>query len=510
MSVTQNISNLVEYQYQLYDEYLENIKRNIINYSQNPELAIKYFKINIPKSTNINDTNGEVAPEFHAFENDDEVETFKGTGMAHQFRNFTYDIFEFSPVIELHPLQYEAAGESWIGTRGIISILSIDKPQAGDLFTFYGTKEGTTDGTEVFQVIDINYQRTSHKKIPIYQLTFRTAPMKVDTLKDLMINQVYFYNHFFNKFLNGSCWNNYKMALDFFENKKSKEFNNFYLKDKNKYIFKSCINPETNETTKVIFPMIFNNTIKRLSSLIKTNFKAVLDFSTNVSLNEFLFGKEHSTLLNEDGSKKIFKFLIYDPRELYNLYVALGYTQEENPIPLPDPEYPASTEIQINPETGEEVVIEIPEGPRTWPDIEINDETTPIAFIDKDFFSNKFTIIDNYKNGPNYQIYLKLWDLTKNTRKLFYCPGEGEEIIEPTKFDISSKIKNNKFYNIWDTCNGAGSGVISEDEIKYRLNQVNNFYNANGIINDILDGKPIIGELEVPLVISFQYGVAQF
>lgn len=515
-----NTSNIVEYQYQLYQEYLGNTKNNILNYSQNPELAIKYFKINIPKSTNINNTNGEVAPDFSAYGDTEENETFGGTGIAHQFRNFTYDIYEFTPVIEIQPLQYESAGESWIGTHGSMAIMSIDKPAAGDLFTFYGSKDDTTDGTEIFQITDVNYQRTSYKALPLYTLTFRSAPIKVQTIKDLTINEVYFYSIHFNKFLKGSCWNSYQFSLDFFRQQHAKEFNALYLKDKGKYIFKTCYDIETDKTSSAILPMIFNNTIKRLSSLIKTGFKHVSDFSTNVSLNEFLNGAEHPTITNEDGSPKIFQFCIYQEQELYNLYAALGYTDEDNPITLPPPSYPETTEITIDPETGEEIITVIPAGPIIWEELIITDESTPIAFIDRDLFSKKFTVIDNLgstQNTINYQRYLDLWKLTKKVRDLYYCEANEASTTsttqptELTAYDEKSKIDNNKFYNFWD-CE-ATDNIDETDSVistSTKLSNISSIYNADGQIIDYVERKPIIGDLGLPLVISFQYGVAYY
>ncbi len=520
-SKNMNTSNIVEYQYQLYQEYLGTTKDNILNYSQNPELAIKYFKINVPKSTNINDTNGEVAPAFDAYGDTDENETLGGTGITHQIKNFTYDIFEFTPVIEIQPLQYEQAGESWIGTHSNMSIMSIDKPVAGDLFTFYGAKDNTTDGTELFQITDVSYQRTSHKALPLYQLTFRSAPIKVDTIKDLLINEVYFYSIHFNKFLKGSCWESYQYSLDFFQAKTSKEFDSLYLKDKSKYVFGTCYNQENESTSRAIFPMAFNNNIKRLSSMIKTGFKPVLDFSTNISLNEFLDGAEHPTLVDANNDPKIFQFCIYQPQELFNLYAALGYGQEgfpNNPIEEPLPSTPETTEITIG-EGGEEIVTIIPAGPIIWEALEITEDSVPIAFIDRDLFSKRFTVIDNLgetQNIINYEKYLSLWELTKKVRDLYYCeagvdPYDPSQEQELTAYDTKSKIGNNKFYNFWD-CLGTDEieDTDSETSTETKLFNVSNIYNADGKVQDFLERRPIIGDLGLPLVISFQYGVAYY
>lgn len=512
-SGTMNTSNIVEYQYQLYQEYLGATKENIINYSQNPELAIKYFKINLPKSTNINDTNGEIAPAFDTYGDTDEGEVLGGTGMTHQFKNFTYDIFEFTPVIEIQPLQYEQAGESWIGTHSSMAIMSIDKPAAGDLFTFYGAQDNTTDGTELFQITDVSYQRTSHKALPLYNLTFRSAPIKAVTIKDLLINEVYFYSIHFNKFLKSTCWDSYQYSLDFFQNKLSKDFDELYLRDKSKYIFKTCYDEITESTSKVIFPMIFNNNIKRLSNMIKTGFKNVLDFSTNVSLNEFLDGAEHPTILNDDGTPKIFQFCIYQEQELYNLYAALGYPDEENPITLPLPSYPESTEISTDPDTGVEIITVIPAGPIVWVP---TDETEPIAFIDRDLFSKRFTVIDNLgstQNITNYQKYLSLWHLTKKIRDLYYCEAgvDPYDISQTTAYDEKSKIGKNKFYNFWD-CLGTDDidDSDSETSTETKLFNVSNIYDVTGALYDYKEYAPIIGDLGLPLVISFQYGVAYY
>lgn len=519
---TMNTSNIVEYQYQLYQEYLGATKDNILNYSQNPELSLKYFKINVPKSTNINDTNGEVAPAFDAYGDVaalDEEETLSGTGITHKFKNYTYDIFEFTPVIEIQPLQYEQAGESWIGTHSSMAIMSIDRPAAGDLFTFYGAQDNTTDGTEIFQITDVSYQRTSHKALPIYNLQFRSAPMKVETIKELTINEVYFYSIHFNKFLKSSCWDSYQYSLKFFQDKISKDFDSLYIPDKSKYVFKTCYDNVTMETSKVIFPMAFNNNIKRLSALIKTGFKSVIDFSTNISLNEFLDGAEHPTITNEDGTPKVFQFCIYQPEELYNLYAALGYTDEDNPVTAPLPSYPATTETTVDEITGEEIITVIPAGPIIWVPIDITDDTKPIAFIDRDFFSKRFTVIDNLgvtQNLINFEKYLSLWEITKKVRNLYYCeagvdPYDISQENPGTAYDDKSKMGKNKFYNFWDCISTDGvDDSSSETSTETKLFNVSNIYDANGVIEDFRERKLIIGDLGLPLVISFQYGVASY
>ena len=524
-SEAMNTSNIVEYQYQLYQEYLGTTKDNVLNYSQNPELAIKYFKINIPKSTNINDTNGDTAPAFDAYGDTDENEVLGGTGITNSFKNFTYDIFEFTPVIEIQPLTYEQAGEAWIGTHSSMSLMSIEKPSAGDLFTFYGAKDDTTDGTELFQITDVSYQRTSHKALPIYNLQFRSAPLKVDSIKDLLINEVYFYSIHFNKFLNGSCWESYQYSIDFFKNKDSKDFDSLYLPDKSKYVFEVCYDEVLQDTTKFIFPMAFNNNIKRLSMGIKTGFKNILDFSTNISLNEFLDGAEHPTITNPDDTPKIFQFCIYQPQELFNLYAALGYGTEgfpANPIEEPLPTYPETTEITIDPISGEEIITVIPAGPIVWEPLEITEESKPIAFIDRDLFSKRFTVIDNLgetQNIVNYEKYLELWELMKKVRDLYYCeadlgganPSDPSAEQELTAFDEKSKIGNNRFYNFWD-CLGTDEidDTDSETSTETKLFNVSNIYNADGQVQDFLEYRPIIGDLGLPLVISFQYGVAYY
>jgi len=502
-----NTSNPVEYQYQVYGDYLGATKRNIQNYSQNPELSIKYFKIDIPKSPNMDDTNSIKVPEFNAYgkdsEDDNNQEIFKGTGINHSYKNNTYDIYEFTPVIEIQPLTYEPAGENWIGTHSSMSIMSIERPSVGDLFTFYGAKDDITDGTEIFQISDVSYQRTSHGLLPLYTLQFRSAPLTKQSIKELNINEVFFFSNHFNKFLKSDCWESNQFALDFFNKKLAKDFDELYLKDKGKYLFKSCpMDPKNIENRTFMIPMVFNNTIKRLSSLIKTGFKPVLDFSTNVSLNEFLDGKK------KVGSENLFQFCIYQEQDLYNIYAGAGYTDEENPVQAPDP-IPEHTINEIN-DLGEEFVVVVPEAPGEWIPKEITDETIPIAFIDKDFITKDFKIIDNLGNERrtyNYQKYLKLWELTKKIKKLYYC-GIVEEPIELTQYDEKGRIGKTRFFNFWKC---SGSTIDGDPDIlEANLINVKNSYNAHGVINDFLKRRIIIGDLGLPNVISFQYGVAYY
>ncbi len=521
-----NTSNIVEYQYQLYNEYLGRTKTNIQNYSQNPELAIKYWKIDHERSTNINNKNTVEDLVFNAYSipaTDNETERISGTGIAHKFRNFTYSIFEFTPVIEIQPLTYENAEEQSRGTSSSMSIMSIDKPNAGDLFTFYGAQDGTTDAEELFQITEVSYQRTSHNKLPIYLLTFRSAPMLVQTLKEVQIHEVYFYSIHFNKFLKSTCWDNYQYSLKFFNDNNARTFKDMYLQDKSKYIFRSCYKKDiygNDISTRSILPMVFNNIIKRLSSLIKTGFKNVLDFSTNISLNEFLFGAVHPTIVDSDGNNKIFNFVVFRNEELYNIYAGMGYTDELNPVQAPLPSTPESTEITWDPDTGEEIINIIPAGPVIWEE-EITTDSLPVAFIDKDLFSKKFIVIDSStpegdENIWNFNKYLELWNITSKVQSLYYCEAGvdpfdstlSQEEQSLTQYDDNARISNNKYYNIWE-CSGDIENTESNlDNLTNYM--VGNIYDANGVLMDYSQRRILIGDLGLPLVISFQYGVAYY
>ena len=106
--------------------------------------------------------------------------------------------------------------------------------------------------------------------------------------------------------------------------------------------------------------------------------------------------------------------------------------------------------------------------------------------------------------------------MTKKIRNLYYCeagvdPYDISQENPLTAYDEKSKIGNNRFYNFWD-CIGTDDidDTDSETSTSTKLFNVSNIYDADGALYDYSEVQPIIGDLGLPLVISFQFGVAYY
>ena len=148
-----NIYSQNNYQYKIYQEYLDRTKANIVSYSKNPDLVIKYYNINITESQNINkiDFNqyittgpedlGRSNPEdYNIILKEGEINT-QGTGLLEDYKNCIWDIYEFQPVVDFQPLQYAESRTFSEGTQGSFGTIFLDYiPNPGDLFTFYNVE----------------------------------------------------------------------------------------------------------------------------------------------------------------------------------------------------------------------------------------------------------------------------------------------------------------------------------------------------------------------------------
>jgi len=591
-----NKTNQFEYQYQLYQEQLQQIKKNTLLYANNPELVIKYFSININLSNNIDQvdilfpqnvpTEGELGddPLNQTDYTASSQSAIHGTGMFDKFENFTYDIFEFTPVIEMSPFQYTPNSDNNEGTSGTMSIIAIDKPKVGDLFTYYNkvSDDGfnVVDQTEIFQVTSVQMQRTSNDILPIYLLEFKTANILYENLKKFSIHNIYFYDNLQNNFISSDCWDDYQYVSNNTYN--FDLINKNYNKDKAYYEFNTLeyfgelgtASAEPYIGKKV--PLIFNNLIKRIqnSSYNQSRLKTVQNISTNLSIEEFLnlsdnwdtillkpieldnstapiniedLTEEQKELLtNEDkiliNLKRIFiyetnertgnsTFLIKNILYLYLFYYFLYkdcegtiYTKLKNYI-IPD-----DLEKFLNPETTVEE-FEIIFDKYQTEDI--------LAFIDKDLRSNTFIIIDNLEylmNLPkydstisgyisneiplskvqtiiqnNFNIYIILYKYLKTIYKLAFCEKEYVKLpLETEKekeiFINSDRIKGTKYYSLFNC--SVNPTVISEDLSESTDTSGNFYWNNDGIIIDYTNDIVLpIGDLGLPIALSYQYGI---
>jgi len=462
------------YQYQLYHEYLTQIKRNSLLCAYNPELVVKYYNINLNKSNNYNseDYKNDLIPNTPGTRND-------GTSIATNFRDYTYDLFEFTPIIEMTPFAYNDTQGFNEGITGSLSFITIEKPNVGDLFTYY-SNDDVYDKTEIFQVTSVNFQRTSRHILPIFEVQFKTALITLETLKKLSINNIFFYDSFQNKFLSSDCYEEYnKVQAD------PKLINSLYNKKRNFYEFKlGC-------TSRIIpiVPLLFNNLINRLSKYPYTSFKQIKNMSCNLSINEFLDPSTVDILpeypKKQEGSdpdevppfEKYINFIIFDKWELYNLYLAFGMKKEDIPL--------SNEEIQLD-------------SPNRYSE-------TPIAFLDRDMISKKYILIDSYSQDDlkmnNFNAFLILYNLILLVKKLMDCPFDHTVIKDDLKDGFDDKSKIGKIFNIFDC------PLDKEVDKKITRIQPTIFYNSNGLIADDMELPEIIGSLKLPLAISFQYGV---
>jgi len=591
-----NRTNQNEYQYQLYQEQLQHIKKNTLLYANNPELVIKYFSININLSNNIDQvdilfpqnvpTDGELGddPANQTDYTASAQSAIHGTGMFDKFENFTYDIFEFTPVIEMSPFQYAPNSDNNEGTSGTMSIIAIDKPKVGDLFMYYNkvSDDGfnVVDQTEIFQVTSVQMQRTSNDILPIYLLEFKTANILYENLKKFSIHNIYFYDNLQNNFISSECWDEYQYITKDRDN--FNLINKNYNKDKAYYEFNTLEyfselgNTSTEPYISKKVPLIFNNLIKRIqnSSYNQSRLKTIRNISTNLSIEEFLnisnnwdtlllkpiqldnttapinvedLTDEQKELLTKDDKilinlKKIFiyetgertgnsTFLIKNILYLYLFYYFL-YKNCEGTIYSKIKNYivPEDLEKFLDPNTTSEE-FELVFDKYQTEDI--------VAFVDKDLRSNTFIIIDNLEylmNLPkydetlpgyipdeislskvqiiiqnNFTIYTILYKYLSTIYKLAFCEKEYIKLPNDLKkeqniFKNTDKIKGTKFYSLFNC--SINSIVIPEDLPNGTDTSGNFYWNNNGIIIDYTNDIVLpIGDLGLPIALSYQYGI---
>lgn len=167
-----SLKNITDYQYSLYEEYLDQVDGILTKYGQQTGLSIEYWHIKVDESMNYDDLK-----------------------VQHSFKHYVYDLYHFVPTINMTPLTYQIGydqqrqGTSNVAT-GSFSMYLLDQPLPGDVFRFY-PYGGTTDRTEIFRITNVRYMRTSNDKLKLYQLDFETAPLTVDTLEHVRINEIF-------------------------------------------------------------------------------------------------------------------------------------------------------------------------------------------------------------------------------------------------------------------------------------------------------------------------------
>lgn len=172
-----NKTNLTDYQYKLYSDYLDQLDGILTKYGQQTGLSIEYWHIRVDLSKN-----------YDGIDSDN-------IKMQNSFKHYVYDLYHFLPTINMTPLTYQIGyDQQRQGTSntasGSFSIYLLEKPLPGDLFRFYPF-EGATDRTEIFRVTNVRYIRSSKNRLDLYQIDFETAPILVETLEHVRLNEIY-------------------------------------------------------------------------------------------------------------------------------------------------------------------------------------------------------------------------------------------------------------------------------------------------------------------------------
>jgi len=167
-----DLANIVDYQYKLYSDYLDQVDDVLIRRGQYSGLSIEYWHIRVDLSKNF-----------------DEI-----LRMQNSYKHFVYDLYHFIPTINATPLTYQIGFQQQSqGTTnqavGTFSLYLIDDPLPGDLFRFY-PYDGTTERTEVFRVLNVRYIRTSKNKLKLFEIEFETAPFYITSLEHVRINEI--------------------------------------------------------------------------------------------------------------------------------------------------------------------------------------------------------------------------------------------------------------------------------------------------------------------------------
>lgn len=227
---------LTDYQYNLYDDYLSQLDENLIKYSNQNSMSIKYWHIMVQESMNHNEVQ-----------------------IQHSYKNYVFDIYNFVPTLEMSPLTYSIGyGQTHDGTSNVatgnFTMFLIEKPLPGDLFQFYSTNDAT-DSNETFRITHVQYMRTSKNKLKLYQLEFETAPLYKNSVDNLRINNILYWDTESHRFINEEQYEQFTNMVD---NRSilMHEINQFYNKENGFYSAASDASFEPR-------PLVFMNTILR-------------------------------------------------------------------------------------------------------------------------------------------------------------------------------------------------------------------------------------------------------
>ncbi|RLA81869.1 MAG: hypothetical protein DRG78_08460 [Epsilonproteobacteria bacterium] len=273
------------YVYDIYAEYLNKIEHYALNSSIN-SLSIRYYKQNFPLTKGIHN------------ELDVVVTSMYGR---------TYDIFDFTPVLESTPLTYSTTNDETNQgvirkTEGTMTIMAVLEPLPGDVLNFY--QHGSTN--EFFSVNEVNFVH-SVKDLNIYQITFSTSNWTLKSIEDMNISEHYYYMKEFKKFYSSELYEDYS---DLLNNR------NDVMEVINKYY--DCAAPDYNNNLSDTLKNKVNSTLLYLNEKVNLQNKIILD-------HEILY--DSSGLVQEITEEETYIAIPdyipepYDPNIPYDPYV---------------------------------------------------------------------------------------------------------------------------------------------------------------------------------------------
>ena len=235
------------YLYDVYSEYLNKIKYYSLNSTIN-SLSIRYYKVNLDKTLGVESDLGMITV---------------GQELI------TYDIYDFTPVLESAPLSYSTEndedGQGLIRkTRGTLTILAISEPLPGDIFNFY--QNGSTN--EFFTVEEVNYVQ-SVKDLNIYQINFTTSQLYKQTVNDLSVSAHFYYVKEFHNFFISDLYDDYAYLLKN-RNYIIDDINEYYNYNDCKYIDSTMVESQT---------ILANSMLLYLNELVQLNTKVIIGYS---------------------------------------------------------------------------------------------------------------------------------------------------------------------------------------------------------------------------------------
>lgn len=180
------------YTYDIYAEYLNKIEHYALNSTIN-SLSIRYYKQNIALTSGKYDDLDVIVPDAYSR---------------------VYDIFDFSPVLQMQPLNYTVDNDEQNQgvirrTTGVLTLMAVIEPLPGDIFNFYQNQSTN----EFFSVDTVNFVH-SVKDLNLYELTFSTSNWTLKNIENIKVNEHYYYLKEFRKFYDSSLYDEYKFLLD--------------------------------------------------------------------------------------------------------------------------------------------------------------------------------------------------------------------------------------------------------------------------------------------------------